>query len=176
MPCDLWTCSSCGPSKVHKLARLAAAAEPERFVTLSRVAEDLRTSYDRLRTLSQALRRSGVRWEYLGVPERHRNGFWHFHLLQRGDYIPQRKLSERAESAGMGRVVHVRRIQGDQQAVSYLVKYMSKQEPDSERKHTKRYVTSRQFWPGGRAATELKAFGPRSGEWSAQDTSSYSCS
>jgi hypothetical protein len=176
MPCDLWTCPSCGPSKVHKLAQLASAAEPKRFVTLSKVGEDLRTSYERLKTLSKALRRAGMAWEYLGVPERHRNGFWHFHLLQRGDYIPQRVLSERAESAGMGRVVHIRRIEGDRQAVAYLVKYMSKQEPSPGLKHTKRYVTSRGFWPGGRAAVQLKAFGPRSGGWTVQDTPAHSCS
>lgn len=165
MPCGSWTCSKCGPAKVYRLSRLVAAADAERFVTLSKVGPDLQTVYRRLQTLSQALRRRGYTWEYLAVPERHQNGSWHLHLIQRGDYIPQKVLSERAESAGMGRVVHIRKIQEPKQAARYLVKYMSKEILSPAFKHTRRYRTSRGFWPGGRAAVEDRAFGAPGGGW-----------
>ena len=179
VPCNTWGCSVCGPAKAHRLGLLAAAAEPERFVTLSRVGPDLETVHRRLQILSRALRRAGWGWEYLAVPEVHQNGSWHLHLLQRGDYIPQRKLSERAASAGMGYVVDIRRIRGGSEVPKYLCKYLTKQTlsagMEASRKR-KRYRTSRGFWPGGREACELKAFGPRSSSWSVQSNGAFSCS
>lgn len=179
VPCGTWGCSVCGPAKAHRLGLLAAAAEPERFVTLSRVGPDLQTVHRRLQILSRALRRSGWGWEYLAVPEVHRNGSWHLHLLQRGDFIPQRKLSERARSAGMGYVVDIRRIQAAGDVAPYLCKYLTKQTLNTAveaSKHRRRFRTSRNFWPGGREACELKAFGPRWSSWSIERDGAFSCS
>lgn len=170
LPCKTWGCPTCGPAKAHRLGLLAAAAEPERFITLSKVGPDLETVYRRLQTLSQSLRRAGYGWEYLTVPEVHRNGFWHLHLLHRGDFIPQKVLSARADSAGMGYVVDIRKIHGAGEVPKYLCKYLTKQTLSariSRSKTSKRYRTSRGFWPGGRAAVEDRAFGPRtSSSWS----------
>lgn len=179
LPCGTWGCRVCGPAKAHRLGRLAAGAEPQRFVTLSRVGPDLETVHRRLQTLSQALRRSGYGWEYLSVPEVHQNGFWHLHLLQRGDFIPQRILSQRAESAGMGYVVDIRRIRGGAEVPQYLCKYLTKQALSAEigaSKTRKRYRTSRGFWPGGRAAVEAKVFGPSRSSWSIESIGNFACS
>lgn len=165
MPCKKWTCSTCGPAKVHQLTALAVAARPERFVTLSRVAPDLKITYRRLQTLSKALRRRDYTWEYLAVPERHQNGFWHLHILQRGDFIPQRVLSERAESAGMGRVVHIRKVSEGDQAARYLSKYLAKSMRDESFRNMNRYRASRGFWPGGLQAHRDHVFGESSGDW-----------
>jgi hypothetical protein len=86
------------------------------------------------------------------VPEVHENGFWHLHLLQKGSFIPQKVLSERAESAGMGYVVDIRKIKGSAEVPKYLCKYLTKQAPSAEigrGKRSKRFRTSRGFWPGG---------------------------
>lgn len=166
IPCDRWDCKVCGRAKAYRLGLTAAAADPERFVTLSRAGNTSTEALRRLRTLSQAIRRTGKGWEYLAAVERHRNGFWHLHLLQRGSYIPQRELSRRAASAGMGSVVFVQKIEGGQERVAaYLVKYLAKEMKDLP-KGTRRYAASRGFWPGGKAAVELRAFGrdPRRGE------------
>lgn len=179
MACNTWGCSVCGPARAHKLGLVAAAAEPQRFVTLSRVGPDLETVHRRLQILSRALRRSGWGWEYLAVPEVHQNGFWHLHLLQRGDYIPQGQLSKRAESAGMGYVVDIRRIGAAGEVAPYLCKYLTKQTLSagiSASKMRNRYRTSRGFWPGGREACELKAFGPRCSSWSVESNGQYACS
>lgn len=176
LPCNTWGCSVCGPAKAHRLGLLAAAAEPERFVTLSRVGPDLQTVYERLKTLSKALRRAGYGWEYLTVPEIHRNGFWHLHILQRGDFIPQRVLSSRADSAGMGRVVDIRRVRGAGEVPKYLCKYLTKQTLSAEIgrfKSSKRYRTSRGFWPGGLDAVRSAAFGSGSSAWSVESIGPY---
>lgn len=164
MPCGRWSCSVCGPAKRWRLGRLAVVAEPERWVTLSKAGTTPREAFRRLTTLSQALRRRGYRWEYLAVPERHQNGSWHLHLLQRGDYIPQRELSERAESAGMGKVTWIEAVKGPNHVAAYLVKYMSKEDVPPG---TRRFSTSQKFWPGGREACERKAFGEGDGSWRA---------
>lgn len=179
LPCNTWGCSVCGPAKAYRLGVLAAAASPQRFITLSKVGSDLEIVHERLKTLSKALRRAGYGWEYLSVPEVHENGFWHLHLLQRGDFIPQRVLSARADSAGMGYVVDIRRIRGGAEVPRYLTKYLTKQTLSAgigASKHRKRYRTSRGFWPGGREACELKAFGPGRSAWSVESNGAFSCS
>lgn len=176
MPCNTWGCEVCGPAKAHRLGLLAAAARPERFVTLSAAGRDLSEVYRGLQTLSQALRRRGYGWEYLSVPELHQNGSWHLHLLHRGDFIPQRVLSARADSAGMGYVVDIRRIENRGQEVPrYLCKYLTKQTPSAEigaSKFTKRYRTSRLFWPGGRDRVAARAFGTPS-PWTVEAVGPY---
>lgn len=152
VPCNTWSCTVCGPAKASRLGILAAAASPERFITLSKAGPDPKTAYRALTVLSQALRRSGKGWEYLAVPEAHTNGSWHLHLLQRGDYIPQRELARRAQSAGMGRVCWIESIHNAGEAVpKYLVKYITKELPDGQARSRsgKRYGASRGFWPGG---------------------------
>lgn len=177
LPCGMWSCPVCGPGKAHRLGLLAAAAAPERFVTLSRVGPDLKTVHERLKTLSKSLRRSGKGWEYLAVPEIHQNGSWHLHLLQRGDFVPQRELSRRADSAGMGRVVHIQRVKGGRHEISaYLCKYLTKQTLTAEigrQKGSRRFRTSRNFWPGGLEAVRSRAFGISSTSWSVEDVGPY---
>lgn len=180
LPCGTWGCSSCGPAKAHRLGVLAAAAAPQRFITLSKVGPDLDSVYRGLQTLSQALRRSGYGWEYLTVPEVHQNGFWHLHLLQKGSYIPQKVLSERAESAGMGRVVDIRRIQDRDEVPLYLCKYLTKQTLAAgiERgKKSKRFRTSRGFWPGGYQQHKTATWPTSSSLWRIERTAGdVSCS
>lgn len=176
LPCNTWGCRVCGPAKAYRLGVLAAAASPERFITLSRVGPTLDTVHERLRTLSKALRRRGYGWEYLAVPEIHRNGFWHLHLLQKGDFIPQRVLSERAESAGMGFVVDIRRIRGSSEVPKYLCKYLTKDALSREIERSprsKRFRTSRGFWPGGLREHTAATWGSSS-PWSVARIGPYS--
>ena len=175
VPCNTWACSICGPAKASRLGMLAAAAEPQRFITLSKAGPDPRTAYRRLTVLSRGLRRAGKGWEYLAVPEAHRNGSWHLHVLQRGDYIPQRELSRRADSAGMGRVCWIEGIQNSGEAVPrYLVKYITKELPDgvNRSKSAKRYGASRGFWPGGLEEHRRNTFSEPS-PWEIVDAGPY---
>lgn len=158
----------CGPARAYRLGLLVAENYPERFVTLSRVSLDVREAYKALRRLSRLIRRRGYTWEYLAVPERHKNGSWHLHLLQKGSSIPVRELSALAEKAGMGRVVWINAVQYTEEGVSkapkYLVKYMTK---DAEKfpPNVNRYAQSRGFWPGGRKNYERLVWGPSNADW-----------
>lgn len=159
----------CGPARAWRLGDLAALAKPERFVTLSAAGTDVRGAYEALRRLSRLLRKRGYAWEYLAVPERHQNGTYHLHLLQKGSFVPQAELSQLAERAGMGRVVWIRAIrdQGDGLASSakYLVKYMTK-DPEKHPRNVNRYAQSQGFWPGGRKAFESRwTRAAAAGEW-----------
>ncbi len=176
LPCNTWGCSVCGPAKAHRLGVLAARARPERFVTLSKVGPDLETVSRRLITLSQSLRRAGHTWEYLAVPEVHQNGFWHLHVLQKGSFLPQRELSRRAASAGMGRVVWIERVQGQEQVSNYLCKYLTKDllsEQIQRSPRSKRFRTSRGFWPEGLRQHSAAVWGSSS-PWSVQRVGPYS--
>jgi hypothetical protein len=137
---------------------------------LSNTSEDVTGAYKALSRLCKSLRRRGYTFEYLAVPERHKNGRYHLHILQRGSFVPQRELSMLAERAGMGRYVWITNIDvGDSMnsVAKYLVKYMTK-DPEAFPKGVNRYAQSRGFWGmGGKAAFEATMFPKRgSGEWS----------
>ncbi len=114
------------------------------------------------------LRRRGYIWEYLAVPERHENGFYHLHLLQKGSFVPQGELSRLADRAGMGRVVWIQGIRyaedGSSGAAKYLVKYMTK-DPGQFPPNVNRYAQSRGFWPGGRQYFEKLTWGTSKSSW-----------
>jgi hypothetical protein len=58
--------------------------------------------------------------------ERHKNGRFHIHMLQKGDYIPQKFLSECLRSAthGQSNVVHIARCRAG--TAGYVTKYCTK--------------------------------------------------
>lgn len=157
----------CGPARSFRLGHLASAAKPERWITLTAVSEDVRGAYEALRRLSRLLRKRGYTWEYLAVPERHKNGSYHLHLLQKGSFVPQRELSQLAERAGMGRVCWIKAIDqagGMEATPKYLVKYMTK-DPEQHPANVNRYAQSQGFWPGGRKSFEQSTWGSSKGEW-----------
>jgi hypothetical protein len=102
-------------------------AEPERFVTFSRLAQTLARAREVLEIIIKRLRRMGYRFEYFCCFERHQNGWFHCHLLQKGDYIPQHVLSEALRSAthGASFVCDIRACKG--RVAGYVTKYVTKQ-------------------------------------------------
>jgi hypothetical protein len=143
--CGRWDCRHCGPRKVMFWRRLIEGAQPTLFVTLSKAGRSLGEASRALTTWVQALRRGSRREgrpayavEYLAVPEQHRNGWWHWHVLVKGvDFLPHRVVSECWRSATRGRrqgaeaeereayVVYVERVRSGKVA-SYVTKYLLK--------------------------------------------------
>ena len=119
--CKSIRCLVCGPREASKRAYRAAAARPERFVTLTQLPESFQEARAAEKRLLKALRRRGYKVEWCISHERTRSGLRHAHALQRGDPIPQRELSALAERAGMGRVCDIRRIRTPG-AASYALK------------------------------------------------------
>ncbi|WP_376797251.1 hypothetical protein [Thermogemmatispora sp.] len=145
MRCGRWSCRYCGPRKVLVWRRLIEQAEPALFVTLTRAGRTLQEASRALTTWVQAVRRGSrregrpaYRIEYLAVPEWHRNGWLHWHVLIKGvAYLPHGVISELWRSATRGRrqgeeaeereayVVYVERVRSGKVA-SYVTKYLLK--------------------------------------------------
>jgi hypothetical protein len=111
---------------------LIEAAEPERFITLTGVGKTLAEVGRVATTMVQRLRRQGYAFEYCMTFERHKNGKFHIHMLQKGDYIPQKFLSECLRSAthGQSYVVHIARCRPG--TAGYVTKYCTKVLASSE--------------------------------------------
>lgn len=131
--CKKWSCFACAKINYYKADWLLTAGNPERFITLSRAGDSPTRISLNLKHLVQALRRKGYEFEYAAIVELHRNGQPHLHLLQRGDFIPQRVLSKQwriATSKGYGglgsSIVDIRAIQDNQNVRGYVLKYLKK--------------------------------------------------
>lgn len=161
--CGRYACLYCGPRRVNMWRAVVAVAAPERFVTFSRMGATLDQAARALTTVVQSLRRKGYRFEYFAVPERHKNLAFHWHLLEKGDYIPQAVLSDVQRSAthGLSYVCHIARAKGD--VAGYATKYVTKSlsdtdvglRPDGTRRRVNRVRYSRHFFPS--SAAEVRA-------------------
>ncbi len=126
MLCGKYKCKYCGPRRVEMWRSLIEVAEPERFITLTGAGKTLAEVGRVATTIVQRLRRQGYKFEYCMTFERHKNGRFHIHMLQKGDYIPQKFLSECLRSAthGSAYVVDIRRcVPG---TAGYVTKYCTK--------------------------------------------------
>ena len=76
--------------------------------------------------LVRDIRAEGMRMEYCRFLEvGHKTGMRHFHLAQRGDFIPVRWLSARASANGLGKIVYAEECYGAGPQF-YLSKYITK--------------------------------------------------
>lgn len=110
--CDTGTCQTCGINRARVRARLITArckeVEHPRFITLTQAPEDWQQRRGQVRDLARRLRGDGYRCEWVWTTEAgHKTGMIHCHLIQAGDYIPQREL----ERAWGGRRVDIRAAQ-----------------------------------------------------------------
>ena len=155
MLCDKYTCKYCGPRRVEMWRSVIELAEPERFITLTGVGKTLAEVGRVATTIVQHLRRKGYQFEYCLTFERHKNGKFHIHMLQKGDYIPQKVLSEYLRSAthGQSYVVDIRRCRPG--TAGYVTKYATKllqanevgSKPDGTRARVNRVRYSKHFFP-----------------------------
>lgn len=101
---------------------MLAWASPERFVTLTQAPDEWQPLRQKVRKLALALRAEGyaVEWAWT-VEAGAKTGMRHVHLLQHGDYIPQRTLARM-----WGRRVDVRKIGEASGAAGYAMKEASR--------------------------------------------------
>jgi hypothetical protein len=131
--CKLWSCLVCAKINYYKVDYLAAAGDPERFITLTRAGNTPKEINHNLKHLVQGIRRKGLIFEYFACIELHRNGLPHIHLFQRGDFIKQAELSAMwgiyTAKSFLGRsstIVDIRYIHEKQNVKGYLLKYLKK--------------------------------------------------
>lgn len=142
--CGSWSCPQHqGATAYHWAARLASA-HPERMVTLTNIPQDKHTAYLAFQHLIRDIRAEGINMEYCRFLEvGSKTGMVHFHLAQRGDFIPVRWLSVRAEANGLGRIVHAEACRGAGPKF-YLAKYVTK---EAGLPGWRKVASSRKFWP-----------------------------
>lgn len=120
--CSTWACPWCGPQKGRRKAEIVAWARPERFVTLTQAPADWQRCRQKVRKLTLKLRAEGYRTEGAWTVEKGKQtGMIHVHMLQHGDYIPQRTLAQL-----WGRRVDIRRVSDAAGAARYTTKHAAR--------------------------------------------------
>lgn len=110
MGCNVLRCPSCLPRLAWRRGLAIAHAQPERFVTLTRVGNDWPTVRGRMKRLRHALAAEVGSWEWVWSVEANPKGTGHHvHCHQRGRFVKQGTLSRLAAVEGMGRVADIRR-------------------------------------------------------------------
>lgn len=133
--CKRWTCEECMPIRLHQLKTLAAEGKPQRFITLTSkfgsaptpaiAAQQLRTALQRIVQQYNRLHPK-AHIQYLAVFEETKKGWPHLHILQRGDYMSQKWLSEQMQRHTGSPVVWIERVRNATNAARYVAKYVSK--------------------------------------------------
>lgn len=151
--CNRWTCPDCRPQRRAFWVGRILSARPERHVVFTSLPDDP----DRLRAalahIIQAIRRAEVRWSYMATTQRTQRGDPHVHMLQRGDYLPVRKLSRIAAAHGAGPIVWIRAVDyaqdGSSRAVAlYVTRHLLRADPHGQPRPTARRIrSSRDFFP-----------------------------
>ena len=83
------------------------------------------------RTFVKRVRRAFQRFEYIATKEFTKGGLVHLHVLYRGRFIPQRRLSELWEEVHGAKIVFIRlvkasRVRETKKSCAYVVKYCEK--------------------------------------------------
>jgi hypothetical protein len=121
--CSRNGCSYCLRANARRRARAIAWASPDRAILLTLVGDNFAQIRERMKVLRYrlALEVEDVRWLWHVEPNPQDTGH-HVHAWQRGSYVPQRLLSERARSVGMGSFARVNQIRSRKGAAAYGLK------------------------------------------------------
>lgn len=125
--CGSWSCPQHQGSTAFHWACRVSEAHPERMVTLTNIPHRKQDAYLGFQHLVRDIRKEGIEFEYCRFLEvGSKTGMLHFHLAQRGDFVPVHWLSAAAEANGLGRIVHAEACRGAGPGF-YLAKYITKE-------------------------------------------------
>ena len=125
--CKSWACPEHRQALAWSWAKRVARARPQRMVTLTGIPKDQDQARMSFSHLVRDLRdREGIPFEYVRFFEvGAKTGMYHYPLGQRGDFVPVRLLSARAEANWLGKVVDIRKCFGAGPGW-YMAKYIAK--------------------------------------------------
>lgn len=125
--CHSWSCPVCSEKMAYELAIDIAFGQPERLMTLTNVPEGREDAQKAWRRFCREVRKryefEFVRLACVGEA----NGMIHFHILQKGDFIPVRELSKVAVKCGFGKIVDIREIYSGIGLVKHLTNYVTRE-------------------------------------------------
>ncbi len=124
--CGSWSCKQHQGAVAYHWACRVAESHPERMLTLTNIPQDKTRAYLAFKQLVRDIRAEGMQFSYARFLEvGHKSGMVHFHIAERGDFIPVRWLSVHAASNGLGKIVHAEHCRGAGPQF-YLAKYITK--------------------------------------------------
>jgi len=133
MFCHKWTCPRCRVRKASHWKKVAVAGHPERFLTLTlRENENLSPKFQAQvlkKAFAKLVKEIRIKWgifEYFMVFELTKKGTPHVHILQRGDYIEKKWLSDMWKKLTGAFVVDIKWIKDPKDVARYISKYMGK--------------------------------------------------
>ena len=133
LPCNQWSCRWCIRIKKGRIIRKVTDAKPNRLLTLTinpSLYESPREAFDATRRqlprLFHSLRATYDSIEYFRVVEVTRRGWPHYHCCVRSNYLPHHDVKATWERLTGATIVDLRQIKKTSQAVTYIVKYLSK--------------------------------------------------
>jgi len=116
------------------------------MITLTNIPKDRQQALYAFQHLVRDIRAEGIPFEYVRFFEvGSKTGMYHFHLGQRGDFVPQKLLSDRAAANGLGKVVDIRKCFGAGPGW-YMSKYIAKG-LDTLPAGWRKVAASRHFFP-----------------------------
>jgi len=150
--CKQWACRFCSEIKIKQLAAKTRDARPTRMMTLTvdpKLWRDPRAAFDGTRAqvpeLIRRIRKKFGTCEYLRVTELTKNGWPHYHLLIRSNFLPHAWVRDAWAELTGATIVDLRQVKKTFRAYGYLVKYLSKLH---KIEWTERHVSySRGFFP-----------------------------
>jgi hypothetical protein len=133
LPCRTWSCRPCAERKIRELACIVRDVKPNRLMTLtvnpslyqSRKAA-WQLTVKQVPILIRQLRQRFGPIEYLRVTEITKQGWPHYHLLIKSNYLPHHVVKKCWAKLTGAYIVDVRQVRKSFSAYKYLVKYLSK--------------------------------------------------
>lgn len=141
--CGSWSCPDHRASTAYHWACRVAESTPDRMITLTRLPDTKERARIAFTNLIRDIRAEGIRFEYARFLEvGSKTGMRHYHMAQRGDFVPKHFLSARAEANGLGKITYIEKCYGEGPAF-YLAKYITK---DSAPAGWRKVASSRNFF------------------------------
>jgi len=150
--CRSWNCDLCRGIRRRQLMARAVNGQPFSFITLTCNPKVGNDPEERLKLLSHAWRVIVQRLrrepdtkeaEYLAIVEATEAGEPHLHILFRGPYIKQSKLSDWMSGLINAPICDVRRVRHFAKAATYVAKYLTKK--NHQFGASKRYWASKHY-------------------------------
>jgi hypothetical protein len=152
--CGSWSCNQHRSAVAYHWACRIAEASPQRMFTLTNIPHNKTEAYLGFQQLIRDIRAEGMAIEYARFFELgSQTGMRHFHLAQKGDYIPVRWLSKRASANGLGKIVYAEECYGAGPAF-YLGKYITKD--DFSLTGWRKVASSKHFFPEKELPADLR--------------------
>ncbi len=158
--CKRWACEYCGPNRARWFMVVAAYGHEVltgdgkviQFATITSnakirtVAGGISRWRENWPKLMRRMKRQSENMDYLQIPEQHKDGAYHVHLLTTAS-VSKRWLKDNAASCGFGYIADIEQVLHAGKAASYVAKYLTKQSHALKWPRYFRRVNTSREWP-----------------------------